>query len=166
MPSAEENGGDVDKPKLPYYEQFCYSVFNLLDGPVTKFREKFVEPYRNQNRPVYYHRRFRRVPTIDECYTDDAVCIFEAAEQLRRDKMVDNQIVKILRQRKVECYVWEGPDAKYKCRKISEDYEDAAANWFIKYGDLGMQSTVIDNYMKQKHRLIWERRQKEKISAQ
>lgn len=46
--------------------------------------ESVVEP----NRPdyVYYHQQFRRVPTIDECYTDDPVCMFEAQQQFNRDK--------------------------------------------------------------------------------
>lgn len=40
------------------------------------------------NRPdhVYYHQKFRRVPTIDQCYTDDPVCRFEAQQQFNRDK--------------------------------------------------------------------------------
>ena len=40
------------------------------------------------NRPdyVYYHQKFRRVPTVDQCYIDDNVCLFEAQEQFNRDK--------------------------------------------------------------------------------
>ncbi|XP_041363371.1 NADH dehydrogenase [ubiquinone] 1 beta subcomplex subunit 10-like isoform X2 [Gigantopelta aegis] len=125
--------------------------------------EKFVEPIQSRNKYPYYHRRFRRVPTIDECEFNDAVCIYEAESQYRRDKMVDEQIVKILRNRKNECKFWEGPDAKVKCRKVSEDYDKAATNWFIKYGDIGANANVISAYMKQKHRLIWERRNPESI---
>lgn len=46
--------------------------------------EKVVEP----NRPTYYwyHKTHRRVPTIDECYTDDAVCFAEAQFQYKRDR--------------------------------------------------------------------------------
>lgn len=46
--------------------------------------EKIVEP----NRKVYpwYHQKFRRVPTIDECYTDDYVCIYEANVQYQKDR--------------------------------------------------------------------------------
>ncbi|KAL5018571.1 hypothetical protein ScPMuIL_004293 [Solemya velum] len=84
-------------------------------------------------------------------------CRYEAAEQYKRDKLVDNQIVKILRQRKLECYAYEGADAERKCHKVVEDYEGAATNWFIKYGDLGANTDVVDALMKQKHRLIWER---------
>lgn len=41
-----------------------------------------------KNRPQYpwYHQQYRRVPTIDECYTDDVVCFIEANEQYKRDK--------------------------------------------------------------------------------
>lgn len=37
----------------------------------------------------------------------------------------------------------------------------ADLNYFIKYGELGMEASVIDVYMKQKHRLIWQRRNPE-----
>jgi hypothetical protein len=38
------------------------------------------------------------------------------------------------------------------------DFQRAAANFFIKYGELHFQSRAEDVLMKQKHRLIWERR--------
>lgn len=34
-------------------------------------------------------------------------------------------------------------------------------NFFIKYGELGSEADVRDAYMKQKHRMIWERRHPE-----
>ncbi len=34
-------------------------------------------------------------------------------------------------------------------------------NFFIKYGELGCEADVRDAYMKQKHRMIWERRHPE-----
>ena len=46
--------------------------------------ETVVEPNRADH--VYYHQKFRRVPTFDECYTDDMVCRFEAQQQFNRDK--------------------------------------------------------------------------------
>ena len=45
----------------------------VLTGPARFFREKIVEPNQAPEYP-YYHRRFRRVPTIDECYLHDYVC--------------------------------------------------------------------------------------------
>ena len=50
--------------------------------------EKIVEPIQSKERPAYYHRKFRRVPNIDQCDVNDAVCMYEAEEQFKRDKLV------------------------------------------------------------------------------
>lgn len=47
--------------------------------------EKIVEP--NQKKYPWYHKQYRRVPTIDQCYTDDPVCDFEANAQFKRDRL-------------------------------------------------------------------------------
>jgi NADH dehydrogenase (ubiquinone) 1 beta subcomplex subunit 10 len=65
-------------------EKFFNSVANILVTPTVWVREKIVEP--NQKSYPWYHQKFRRVPTIDECYTDDVVCYYEANEQYRRDR--------------------------------------------------------------------------------
>ncbi|XP_050101381.1 NADH dehydrogenase [ubiquinone] 1 beta subcomplex subunit 10 [Anopheles aquasalis] len=137
-------------------DSFLNAVHATIDGPVTWFREKIVEP--NRQTYPWYHQQFRRVPTIDQCYTDDAVCIFEANQQFRRDKMVDNEILAILRQRFEDCVMYEQPDHVRKCKSFLDTYEKAAENWFIKYGDLGGYANAKTAYMKQKHRMIWERR--------
>uniref|UniRef100_A0A0B6ZK88 NADH dehydrogenase [ubiquinone] 1 beta subcomplex subunit 10 n=1 Tax=Arion vulgaris TaxID=1028688 RepID=A0A0B6ZK88_9EUPU len=134
------------------------TIFGAIDGPVTYFREKVVQPFQAKNKEKFYHRKFNRVPTFDQCDFEDPMCIYEADEQYYRDKLVDNKILKILRQRKIECYAWEGPDAAVKCKKFVDTYEDAATNWFIKYGDIRPGKGSREAYMKQKHRLIWERR--------
>ncbi|KAK4309936.1 hypothetical protein Pmani_016546 [Petrolisthes manimaculis] len=141
---------------LNQFEAFINAVGSVFDGPVTWFRESVVD----KNRPDYpwYHRQFRRVPTIDECYTDDIVCFVEANEQFKRDRMVDNEVLSILRQRHHDCILYEGHDHKEKCASIKEQYDKAAENWFIKYGDLGVYGDVKAAYMKQKHRMLWERR--------
>uniref|UniRef100_A0A481SWH6 NADH dehydrogenase [ubiquinone] 1 beta subcomplex subunit 10 n=1 Tax=Nicoletia phytophila TaxID=1350298 RepID=A0A481SWH6_9INSE len=146
---------DASRGRNPL-ERFLNAVSNTIEGPVVWFREKIVEP----NRPTYYwyHRKFRRVPTIDECYTDDSVCQFEANQQFKRDKMVDNEILNILRQRFEDCVLYEGPDAKVKCQGVLEQYKQAEENWFTKYGDLGGYGNATTAYMKQKHRMVWERR--------
>ncbi|XP_053636602.1 NADH dehydrogenase [ubiquinone] 1 beta subcomplex subunit 10 [Cherax quadricarinatus] len=146
---------DSNTPKNAF-NSFVDALVNLVDAPTTWFRETIVA----KNRPEYYwyHRQFRRVPTIDECYTDDYVCYIEANEQFKRDKMVDNEVLNILRQRQEDCVLFEGHDHVRKCAKLREEYEKAAENWFIKYGDLGAYGNVRDAYMKQKHRMIWERR--------
>lgn len=92
--------------------------------------ETIVVP--NQKSYPWYHQTYRRVPTIDECYTDDAVCKFEANQQFRRDKMVENEILSILRQRFEDCVLYESPDHKEKCSGILQTYERAAENWFTK----------------------------------
>ncbi|CAF1002501.1 unnamed protein product [Brachionus calyciflorus] len=136
-------------------------VTKLFDGPATFFREKFVDKVRKDY--PYYHRNYPRVPSIDECAYGDHVCFYEANEQYLRDRKVDKFITQLLANRVRECYINEGQyDGFDKCRKLDDDYEKALTNYYIKYGDLGANSTAIDAYMKQKHRLIWQRRNPEK----
>ena len=52
------------------YRRFLNTILN---GPARWFRENIVEPNQGPEYP-YYHRRYRRVPTIDECYTHDYAC--------------------------------------------------------------------------------------------
>ncbi|XP_012273576.1 NADH dehydrogenase [ubiquinone] 1 beta subcomplex subunit 10 [Orussus abietinus] len=136
-------------------EKFLSTVYNILDVPVTAFREKIVVP--NQQKYPWYHQQFRRVPTIAECNVDDNVCIFEAQTQFSRDKLVDKEILNILKNRYGDCTNFEYPDLE-KCKPLYDMYYDALDNWFIKYGDLGYNNSVIHAFMKQKHRMIWERR--------
>ncbi|XP_058795302.1 NADH dehydrogenase [ubiquinone] 1 beta subcomplex subunit 10 [Phymastichus coffea] len=148
--------GDDPRANNPFFK-FGYFVFNLFDGPVTFFREKIVEP--NQKHYPYYHQKFRRVPTIDECETEDHVCRFEAQQQFIRDKNVDNEILHILRQRYEHCNHEDfNQRGEAKCEQLYEEYKDAAGNWFGKYGDMGPEPNVVYAFMKQKHRMAWERR--------
>ena len=133
------------------------AVIRHLDNTAIWFREKVVEPRRGPKYP-YYHQKFRRVPGIETCNVGDEVCIFEANEQFRRDKLVDNEILGILRQRKLECELYYEPDGAKYCKKVTDDYDEAVVNWFTKYGDLGAHGNAINCLMKQKHRMIWERR--------
>ncbi|KAI1291725.1 NADH dehydrogenase [ubiquinone] 1 beta subcomplex subunit 10 [Halotydeus destructor] len=130
---------------------------SVFDGPVTWFRERIVEP--NRKPQPYYHQKYRRVPTIDECYTDDVACMFEADQQFKRDRKVDSAIVTILRHRLSECVFYHGFDQSHKCKTLEDEYNDTVENWFIQYGDLSMYTSCVDAYMKQKHRMVWERRQ-------
>jgi len=129
--------------------------FNFFDKPVTWFRENVVTP--NRTEYPWYHMKLRRVPTIDQCYMDDMACFYEADQQYKRDRAVDLEIINILRYRMDDCLREEYPDFQ-RCTPMKETYDQASADWFEKYGDLGMIHTVIDAYMKQKHRLLWERR--------
>ncbi|KDR22988.1 NADH dehydrogenase [ubiquinone] 1 beta subcomplex subunit 10 [Zootermopsis nevadensis] len=147
--------GDTPRARNALF-RFADGVMNVVESPVIWFREKIVVP--NQNDYAWYHQKFRRVPTIDECYTDDPVCIQEAQQQFKRDKFVDNEILSILRRRFEDCVLYESPDHEVKCKHIWEQYNEGAENWFMKYGDIGAYGRVQDAYMKQKHRMIWERR--------
>ena len=92
--------------------------------------EKIVTP--NQKQYPWYHQKFPRVKTIDECYTDEYDCIYEANEQFKRDRKVDTHILNILRYRIDDCVREEYPDHLPRCAQLKEDYEQAAANWFAK----------------------------------
>lgn len=74
----------------------------------------------------------QRVPTIDQCYMDDACCQYEADMQFRRDKLVDNEILSILRQRFEDCVQYEMPDHVEKCQPLYDYYLKAEDNWFSK----------------------------------
>ncbi|XP_067005118.1 NADH dehydrogenase [ubiquinone] 1 beta subcomplex subunit 10 isoform X2 [Anabrus simplex] len=128
-------------------ERFVNALANVVEGPVVWFRETIVVP--NQKNYNWYHRQYRRVPTIDQCYTDDMMCYFEANHQFKRDRMVDTEILAILRQRFEDCVHYESPDHMTKCKDLFEQYNQNAENWFIKYGDLGACGDVRGAYMKQ-----------------
>ena len=63
--------GQTQNPAIHKLRQ---AVNTMLTGPARWFREKVVEPNQGPEYP-YYHRRYRRVPTIDECYLHDYVCM-------------------------------------------------------------------------------------------
>ena len=82
--------------------------------------------------PKYYHQRFNRVPTVEECYMDDVVCIFEAHEQYKRDRKVDAKIVEVLRSRWHHCMRYHGFDQAERCEAMRQEFQDTETNWFIK----------------------------------
>jgi len=136
-------------------------VGKMIMTPARMVRENLVEPFRPKESYPWYHRRFKRVPTIDECYMNDQVCKREASVQYFRDRGVEQAIVKLLYQRFQDCVIYEYPDQNEEggvCNEIRAQYDLAAKNWYIKYGDLGMHHRVEDAFMKQKHRMVWERR--------
>uniref|UniRef100_A0A1S6GL21 NADH dehydrogenase [ubiquinone] 1 beta subcomplex subunit 10 n=1 Tax=Pseudodiaptomus poplesia TaxID=213370 RepID=A0A1S6GL21_9MAXI len=162
-----------DHPMLGPFVRFAYST---VIQPAVWFRKNVVEPNRGETQ-AWYHRRYRRVPTIDECYVDDVVCREEANVQFQRDWRVDQEIVSILRGRMEDCFFYEkgtgiaslGPPkegvvidvsegSQHVCKPIMDTYNRAAKNFFIKYGEMGYNMRVEHAFMKQKHRLMWERR--------
>jgi len=133
----------------------------MFMAPARFVRENMVEPFRQKEVAPWYHRRFQRVPTIDECHMDDIPCRTEANLQYFRDRGVEQAITKLLYQRFNDCVLYEYPDHNEEggvCDKIRAQYDLAMKNWYIKYGDLGMRHRVEDAFMKQKHRMVWERR--------
>lgn len=92
--------------------------------------ESVVTP--NQKQYPWYHQNYRRVPTIDQCYTDDQICRFEADQQFKRDRLVDSEVLSILRSRFEDCMLYEGPDNDKKCMPLYEIYQKGAENWFTK----------------------------------
>jgi len=155
------------KYKTPESSDFSMWATRTLDKLVFAvpryIREEWIRP--NQKDYPYYHRQYRRVPTIDECYTTDYVCQFEADEQFYRDRLVESNIITILAGRLNDCSVhytntrnrFTVPEED-PCHKLKEDYTKACLNFYVKYGDLTFYSKSTDVLMKQKHRLIWERR--------
>jgi NADH dehydrogenase (ubiquinone) 1 beta subcomplex subunit 10 len=139
-----------------------YYAMRAFDKPVTFFRKSIVEPMQDRNKRPYYQRQISRVPDIDTCPVNDLACLWEANEQFRLDRGVDFQIVQILRYQYERCFeVHFKKSGVSKCLKALEEFEEADLNCFIKYGELGNSTDVKDCYMKQKHRLIWERRHPE-----
>ena len=46
----------------------------------------FIEYQRGKRPTYYYHRVWPRVTPIEDCRMNDAVCMYEAQEQYKRDK--------------------------------------------------------------------------------
>jgi len=83
-PYTETEFGRLNSQRSPNLaNRMMTRVVSVLDSPVTWFREIIVLP--NRTKTVYYHEKFRRAPTVDQCYTDDIACIYEAHEQFKRD---------------------------------------------------------------------------------
>lgn len=126
------------------------------------------EKLRVKNPPQYYHREMPRPPSVDKCRVDDDVCQYEATLQAKMDMRVEREIVNILEKKLSQCRgdansLIAGGGVAYPadvfCKKEAEDYRRARLNFEIKYSGIHlMKFTAFDVYMKQKHRLIWERR--------
>ncbi|XP_035751836.1 NADH dehydrogenase [ubiquinone] 1 beta subcomplex subunit 10 [Egretta garzetta] len=119
---------------------------------------EWIERQQNKNKFYYYHQKFPRVPDLSECLEGDYLCFFEAEAQWRRDRMVDQEIVEIVRERLGACKHREGPNQFQNCAKEMELLAQVTKAYQDRYGDLGVHGNARTCLMKQKHRMMEERK--------
>ncbi|NXA77798.1 NDUBA dehydrogenase, partial [Thryothorus ludovicianus] len=150
---VSERTTSVPNPVNYFQTAFHY----VLDAPVTFVRE-WIERLQTKNKFYYYHQKFRRVPDLSECVEGDYLCYYEAEAQWRRDRMVDQQIVEIVRERLAACKQREGPNQFQNCAKEVELLAQVTKAYQDRYGDLGFHGNAWKCLMKQKHRMMEERK--------
>lgn len=166
-PGGPEYAGvvDYDRP-LSAVARIGRFMADCVRSPAYWVRENIVEPNRGP-KYYWYHRKFARALPIDECYMDDFACIYEANIEFRRVLMVDRETLNILQRRRDFCWWWHQTKQgrqfpAEECQDIIDTYKREEINFFIKYGDMAYNSSVEQAYMKQKNRMIMERRIAEK----
>uniref|UniRef100_A0A8C5TUP3 NADH dehydrogenase [ubiquinone] 1 beta subcomplex subunit 10 n=1 Tax=Malurus cyaneus samueli TaxID=2593467 RepID=A0A8C5TUP3_9PASS len=143
---------------VPNPVDFFQTAFSyVIDAPVT-FVRGLIERLQPKDKAHYYHQKFRRVPDLSECLEGDYLCYYEAEAQWRRDRMVDQQIVEIVRERLAACKQREGPNQFQNCAKEMELLAQVTKAYQDRYGELGFHGNARDCLMKQKHRMMEERK--------
>uniref|UniRef100_A0A8C5QBE0 NADH dehydrogenase [ubiquinone] 1 beta subcomplex subunit 10 n=1 Tax=Leptobrachium leishanense TaxID=445787 RepID=A0A8C5QBE0_9ANUR len=161
---APDNQSGLPNPSSLIAKVFYYTV----DLPVSSFHD-WIESQRSKTKYYYYHRNFRRVPDLTECELNDYLCHYEAEMQWKRDFKVDQEIIKILQERMRACQQREGHSHVQNCAKEVAQFTEAAKGYQSRYADLGAYGNGRKCLMKQKHRMIAERKaaaDKEKQSSE
>ncbi|XP_023792759.1 NADH dehydrogenase [ubiquinone] 1 beta subcomplex subunit 10 [Cyanistes caeruleus] len=119
---------------------------------------ELIERWQSKKKFYYYHQKFPRVPDLSECLEGDYLCYYEAEAQWRRDRMVDQEIVEIVRERMAACKQREGPNQFQNCAKEMELLAQVTKAYQDRYGELGYHGNARTCLMKQKHRMMEERK--------
>ncbi|EDV28373.1 uncharacterized protein TRIADDRAFT_53964 [Trichoplax adhaerens] len=72
-----------------------------------------------------FQREFKRVPSIEEIDRSDPVAWYRARNQYVRDRWIDREEIRVLRERMSECTRRQGVNAKKNCRQEMVDYMEA-----------------------------------------
>ncbi|XP_066432741.1 NADH dehydrogenase [ubiquinone] 1 beta subcomplex subunit 10 [Eleutherodactylus coqui] len=134
-----------------------YLYSQVVDRPVTALHD-LMDHVRGTKRLHYYHREFSRVPDLTACLEEDHVCQYEANQQWKRDYMVDQEIMKILRDNVASCNRREGANAEENCAPVVAQYAEACKAYKSRYAELGYYSGARRCLMKQKARMMDERK--------
>jgi len=132
-------------------ERLPWWFYNFQKRKTSEWRAKHGTPYR-------YHPEFPRVKRADQCETNDTPCLYEANQQMLRDRIVDEEIVQVMKARLDRCMMVTPIDSRVEeCGEYKRRAYTAMDLYDTKYGDLAYDSNAISVLQKQKHRLMRER---------